>query len=137
MKTLIENSLLKMEYDEKKLFLKSTWNETSNLLNDEKYKEHILEMVTEAEKLEEIRYMLSDTSEFHYPIAPEIQKWVASKVFPLLAKKKVQKSALITTPDIFAQVSIEQLTEENKVAPIQRMYFEDTDDAMDWLFEKV
>lgn len=134
MKVLIENDVLKMEYDAQRLFLKNTWNDTSDSLEDEEYKQHILSMIKEVEQIEEIRYMLSDTSKFQYSIIPEIQTWVAQRVFPLLAQKKLKKSALITTPDLFAQVSIMQLTEENKVAPIQRMYFEKESEAIKWLF---
>lgn len=133
MKVLIENNILKMEYDEERLFLKNTWYDESDFLEDEEYQQHILAMIEKVKEMKEIRYMLSDTSRFHYAISPDMQSWVAQRVFPILAQKKLLRSALMTTEDIFAQFSIEQLTDENKVAPIQRMYFTKEADALEWL----
>lgn len=135
MKTLLENNILKMEYNKQRLFLKNTWIDES-YLDDEVYKESILIAIEEVKKLNEVRYMLSNTAKFNYVISVDIQNWVAERLFPVLAQKKLKRSALITTLDIFAQVSIEQLTEENKVAPIQRMYFKEEKEAIEWLFKE-
>lgn len=128
----MENNILKMEYDEQKLFLKSTWIDES-FLDDEVYKQSILAAIEEAKKLSEIRYMLSDTSKFNHIISVDTQNWVAERLFPVLAQKKLKRSALLTTSTLFAQISIEQLIEENREAIIQRMYFEDEVSALAWL----
>jgi len=56
-------------------------------------------------------------------LEPETQEWVASQIFPDLKIMKVRKLAFLVSKDIFSQVFIEQLVEENKVSDVKTMCF--------------
>lgn len=134
MKLLEQNETVKIEYDEASSLFKHTWNDNTSDLDDDLYKENVLFVNKWVSKVK-ADFHLVDTSQFRFVIPPEVQEWVANIVFPELATQQVKKLAFLVTSDVFAQVSIEQFVEENRVADVKVMYFEDEKSALAWLFD--
>jgi len=74
---------------------------------------------------------------FDYIIIPEIQKWAAEILQPVLMKAGVTKLAIITSKQIFTKLSVKQMinkfTEVNNF--FETRYFPDKKAAMKWLVE--
>lgn len=134
MKILTQNHIVKVEYDEQKGLFKHTWNDQTENMDDEEYKALVL-LVNDLAYQVDAPLHLVDTSEFNFSISPAVQEWVAEKVFPMIAAKKVKKLAFMVSKDLFSQVSIEQFVQENKHAVVQTMYFDDEQQALQWLYE--
>ncbi len=134
MQVLVQNEIVKVEFDEAKSLFKHTWNDKTSDLDDELYKSLVLMVNQEIEKMQEIHFHLIDTSQFLFIILPEVQEWVASIVFPMSASRKAKKMAFLISQDLFAQISIEQFTEENTIHSFEIKYFKTEKDALEWLF---
>jgi hypothetical protein len=79
--------------------------------------------------------VLADARQFNFSIVPETQVWVNENVIGLYPKHGVSKLGFLVSPDLFAQVSIEQTIDEKKQA-FQVRYFEEEAGAMQWLSQK-
>ena len=64
-----------------------------------------------------------------------MQEWSVSNIFEKLEQAGLKKMAMIVSEEIFPQVSIEQLIEENKNTTLITKYFENEEHAMKWLQE--
>lgn len=135
MQTLLETDIVKVEFDEEKSIFRHTWNDKTADMSDKKYREQVLQVNGEVEKLEEVKFHLVNTAEFAFRIAPETQEWVAQTVFPPVAAKQGKKVAFIVSSDFFAQVSIEQFTDENPIDIFETKYFDNEEEALKWFEE--
>ncbi len=133
MQVLYKNEIVSIEYDPQRFLFKHTWNDRTIEMSVNKYKETVLLVNNWVKKLE-TKVHLVDTSRFAFVMEPEVQEWVAQQVFPTLLEKGVKKLAFLIASDFFAQVSIEQFVEENHTAPVQTLYFDDEQKALEWLF---
>lgn len=79
-------------------------------------------------------YLLVDTSNGSYTIAPEMQEWVAKEIAPMTMS--LTRMAFVLSPDIFAQVSLQQMMEEEGISDkySKPQYFDKEEDALQWLF---
>ncbi|TAF64200.1 MAG: hypothetical protein EAZ55_12110 [Cytophagales bacterium] len=134
MKILGQNHIVKVEYDEKNSLFKHTWNDQTEAMTNEEYKKLVLWVNNLAYQVD-ASFHLVNTSEFNFSISPDVQEWVASHVFPMIAEKDVKKIAFIISKDLFSQISIEQFVEENKQAAVKVLYFDNEELALKWLFE--
>lgn len=113
-------------------FAKYTWQTATEDMTEEEYHEQndiILETVNE----HNIRKHLLDTRKFNFAITPEIQEVVVQRFFAPLTLLGDQKAAFLVPEDIFAQVSLEQVMEEEASGTLKTRYFEDEDAAKTWL----
>lgn len=80
--------------------------------------------------------LLIDSRKMNFAIAPVIQKWFVTDIFPTYARAGVKKNAFIESEEIITALSIEQSIDENTNAPFETMYFNNKADAVKWLLEK-
>lgn len=76
---------------------------------------------------------LLDAREFKFPISPEVQKEVAERFFAEIVKLGKQKVAFLVPTDLFAQVSLEQVMEEEESQTLLTRYFDSEEEAKKWL----
>lgn len=113
-------------------FAKYTWQAATEEMTEEEYHEQndtILETVSE----HDIRKHLLDTRKFNFAITPEIQEVVVERFFTPLTLLGEQKAAFLVPEDIFAQVSLEQVMEEEVSGTLKTRYFDDEETAKTWL----
>ena len=77
--------------------------------------------------------MSSDISDFEFIIAPDLQIWTNDNIIVKLLEAGLQKIAYVSSPDLFAQISVEQTLDEDIAQDFPSAQFKTIDDAMDWL----
>ncbi|HAS39313.1 MAG TPA: hypothetical protein DCS93_02485 [Microscillaceae bacterium] len=142
--TIIENKYTSIFFDEDLELYEQYWYPESEDMEEEEYKEtitYMLEYITEKNYVL-LNYLL-DNRDFLFSMSPEMQEWQASNVASVLVKlleKQGQspqdiKTAIITSEDFISQLSIEQAMEENEVSELTTRYFEDEQEAREWLLD--
>ena len=108
-----------------------SWTPLSEDMSEEEF---LSEIKTLAEKIEEVKpfAILDNTTDFAFPITPELQTWVGTEVFPRFIAAGVRRYALIVSSEFIAQLSIEQTMEEAG-DNFQTAYFDSEDKAAAWI----
>ncbi len=112
--------------------LKIQWLAGSADMTEADFK-HVI--TKEKEALESFRpkAILADTLEMQYGITPELQAWHNDFLFPVFAEVGVEKLAIVVSKDIFAQVSVNQLIEDNSQAEFASTHFDSEATALEWI----
>ncbi|SFF53185.1 hypothetical protein [Thermoflexibacter ruber] len=113
--------------------VKIQWLADSEKMSEEDFKAEI-----EAEKkaLEEVKpkNILADTLQMGFAIPPNLQEWHNGIIFPVFQGIGLQKLAILVSHDLFVQVSIEQLIDEEKSnTDLKTRYFDSEENAINWL----
>ncbi|WP_250630470.1 hypothetical protein [Rhodoflexus caldus] len=79
--------------------------------------------------------LLIDLRHLRFTITPDLQEWTAKEIAPRTTS--LQRMAILVSNDIFAQVSLEQLMEEEGIADKYSAprYFDSESEAKNWLTE--
>ncbi len=72
--------------------------------------------------------------DMHYTIVPADQDWVNAHVFPRLLQV-IERMALVVPKGIFESVALEQTMEEASGQQFFRKYFENENNALNWLLQ--
>ncbi len=67
---------------------------------------------------------------------PKLQDWVSEHIFRDMREAGVKKLALIVSSDIIAQMSIEQLVDDDPVKGFVTGYFDNIEEAKMWILDK-
>jgi len=131
MKTLRENKFVISFLDESKKLIIKRWFSDSIYMTDNEIKE---ETSVAAKTIEQYqaRYILADDRNRAFPYDVEIQNWVASTITTACIKAGVEKFAILTPTDIFAEVSTEQAVSEVVNIPFEIKFFTVENEAMQW-----
>jgi len=137
MKTTIYNS----SYIEIFLFKETgivthVWKPATIDLTDEEYKTEYRRIVKSLLKLPIIsNKTIIDLREFYFALSPEMQDWHGENVFSILYSLGEFYLAVINSRDFIVTVYVEQTFEElnEKKIKITRKYFENLEDAKQWL----
>ena len=132
MKTFFDNEYLHIWIDEEVSMVKSDWKSKSIEMTNEEFKELGIIML-DAIKKHSLKKLFSDTRDFQYTISPEIQGWFAENVIVPCCAHSLKYVAYLISKDVFSQLSVEQLMDENKDLGLTTRYFEDEQEAVDWL----
>ncbi len=108
--------------------------EGKNLMTDEDYKQS-MRVYGEQVFTNKHTKLLVNTIHSQFSIVPALQEWTAIEIAPLTIS--LQRMAFVMSPDIFSQVSLEQMMEEDGIAKNYSAprYFETEEAALKWLFE--
>jgi len=80
---------------------------------------------------------LTDNRHFVFTLSPELQRWMNEVAFPKLIMAGIRYGAFVVSPDIFTQVSTQQVLEEEEAKAFTVRYFDDLEEARAWLESKV
>ena len=129
-------------FDEKNSLIEFCYTPETANMSEEAYKTDIMAYFKCLRDYKPMR-MLSDMQHFYFSIEPAVQDWINQTLTPTLPQNLQAKSALITSPDIFAKVSVEQTvedslkqtrsTEQSVVNGLR--YFANRAEAIAWLME--
>lgn len=128
---IYKSEFLKIEKPEESFGLYAWLKQTETMTEDEYHAQNgaILEFTKE----HSITKHLLDARDFNFPITAEIQERVKERFFAKIIALGEQKVAFLVPEDIFAQVSLEQVMEEETTGTLTTRYFDDFDDAKAWL----
>lgn len=78
---------------------------------------------------------LVDTKDFLFAISPTLQDWVSKDIFAIYREVGLIKAAFISSSDFISQLSLEQAMDENYGQELIKRYFDNEDDARQWLLK--
>lgn len=132
-KVLYESRFWRMTYYPDKTLMRYTWYSSTNEMTEAEYKEEMRKNA-EISSSVEVKSGLIDLRNFLYSISADVQSWTDREIFPKLSETGYKKLAFLVSKDLFAQVSVEQmLDEEVAAANFQTRYFESEEEAQEWL----
>lgn len=104
-------------------------------ITTEEYKhEHVelLKVVLE----HKIAKVLANTKDLGVVITPEVQEWMNENIFLPAMENGFNKIAIIVSTEFFTQLSIEQAMEEEVGQKIKTGYFDNREDAKEWILKE-
>lgn len=123
------------DYDIVHEILKSSWFNTHEL-TQESFKEELKNSEVAAfEKIQPHSYLV-DSSNFQFIIETSTQEWISQNIFPVYVKNGLKKMAFLVSSEVIAQISIEQVMDEERSKTFQIKYFDKETEAIDWLKQK-
>lgn len=131
---MFQNRFVHFNLQPEENLLIETWTKDTTQMKPFEWKDIHLELVETVEKYQPSK-LLVHSEVFDFPITPDLQDWLAQHVFPKVAKAGLRKIAFVIASDLFAQVSIEQLMNEDKEQNFITGYFPSEKEAKNWLFE--
>ncbi len=134
METYFENDLMLIEQVVNS-YLKLTWKPATETMEDKDYRNAVLTYADAVQSLNCERIYV-DTRQFLFTISPKIQDWINTEIFPKNIEAGLRRMAIMTSPDFFAQLSVEQTMDDKTDAGFVALFFEDEQKALHWLLEK-
>ena len=133
MDVLHESDFWKFGIDKIDSLMIYQWYETSESMNEEDYKQEMQKNAEEYERYAPSKSLV-DLRNFLFTISPEAQVWTDHEIFPRFLNAGLKKIAFVVSPDLFAQISLEQMMEENNAnLGFESRYFDHYFQAREWL----
>ena len=111
--------------------LEFRWSQETVELTNEDFKRELVQQVKSVEESTP-KNVLIDTTQFIFPISPEIQNWVDEAVYPAWAAAGVTKMGFLMSPEMVSQLSIQQAVAENSQVQLKSGFFETKEQAFEW-----
>lgn len=130
---LLDNEYISISFDIQTSML-FVVRKTEVLKNDENYKKTILlwrEIIEEHKP----KKQFIDYSDFSQAISPEMQTWINENLIYPAIKVGLKKNAIIISKDKLAQISVEQTMDEIHGLKVFNKYYDNKEDAINWLNE--
>jgi hypothetical protein len=133
--TLYDNNYVHFAYEAETSFLLHKWKAKTELASWQDIKAVFNEYI-EILKVKSPKFFFVNLKEFRYIITPEQQEWVDKNIHPLVLNEGKNRIAMLTSTDLFAQVSTEQLVGEEHGKKLNVKFFDDEEKAKKWLLEE-
>ena len=134
----INNPYFTSYFDEDLKFYEIVWHEASQDIEDEEYKQLMLQETKELSKYEQINLVLVNLQNRLDTMSPDLQEWSSENIAPFFLEKITKlKTAVIKSKDFTTQFSLEQAFEEDDVSEEIALvkHFEDEQEAREWLLD--
>ena len=128
--TIFENTYQTIAFNNNVLV--QTWKDDSKKMNSELFKSEMVKL-GEAFDSKKPEFVLINMLNFTFAVAPDVQDWVNKNVNSKLIEHKTKKLGFIVSSDLFTKISVEQTLEENEGSQLTNKYFENEEDALEWL----
>jgi len=132
MKSISETQYLSINIDMEKSLLITTWKSATTHMKVKEFKE---EMILFFQAIQNFKpeFILLNSIDFAYSIPPDLQDWASKIIEKSIPELGVKKQAILKTEHFFAQVSLEQLIEENNHYSFKNEFFQEEESAKKWL----
>jgi len=134
MNIIYDTLFQEIRFDIENQILINIWKENAERMEDEDYKTEMLVLLQYTIEMES-RYSISDLRKLNYTVNIELQEWTGNEVFPKLLQSNLLKAGFVVSPEFYTQLSVEQTMEENTVDTFQSRYFDDFDNAVQWILK--
>lgn len=81
------------------------------------------------------RNTLVDLRHLDFVVVPKLQEEISTKNFPIAIQAGLRRVAVLNSPDVFTQISSQQLMDEDNAHIFQTMFFDNETDALHWLLK--
>lgn len=129
---LYQSNYLEIDaFDERRL-LELTWLSATSDMSAEEYKEEHVELLKfmSDQKTEKV---LGNIKDLGFVVSPEVQEWMNINIFVPAMEIGFNKLAVVMSTEFFAQLSIEQVMEEEVGQQIMTKYFDNVEEAREWI----
>lgn len=125
-----ESVYLNIYHNKEEGLLRTVWTAKTSDMNVDDFKSEMFNWVEVINKHKATKN-IADTSDFLFSIVPTLQDWYNETITPKCFEAGLKKIAFIVPSDIFSQISIEQIFDDQKEVVIN--YFSNIKDGKDWL----
>ena len=130
---VFENKFVIISFNKELSLMDFLWNKETKEAKEEDYKDWNTNLAQQVTKYKP-KYVLSDNTNYFFPIIPELQEWSVENIFVPMTNAGVKKLAMIVSKEFIAQISLEQFSDEAEEsnAGFVTKYFENKEEAMEW-----
>lgn len=129
-----ESSYLQIDSFEEKSLLELTWLSATEGMTAEEYKnEHVELLKFMLDK--KIERILGNIKDLRFVVSPEVQAWMNESIFVPAIEVGFSKLAVVMSTEFLAQLSIEQVMEEEVGRKIITKYFDNKEAAREWIVD--
>jgi hypothetical protein len=133
MEVVFENPYVSISFDAENSILVDIWLANSKPMSEETFKE-IMYVWRDLMQKNQVKYSLTDTLHFDFPLTPEIQDWIVENINgPTFKNFSFCRQAFIMPIEFISGLGIEQFTDENNKKSAITAHFSDIDSARKWL----
>lgn len=110
-------------------------NATSRMKKEDYKKESKIELKLCLQN--QVSALVLDTSNFDFPISPDLQKWTNETIFS--KQNSIQKCAIISSQDLIGRLSLNQVFDKREATFIsfQTSFFDSLQEATSWARDTV
>jgi hypothetical protein len=130
-----KNNLQVIYYYAEKSLMRIIVSSNTEYIGDESFQEAQWKSWEMVRKYQPSR-VLTNVQDLRYTIPPEMQEWTVKEIIARMIQLCVKRAAYIIPTDFYAQLSIEQLTDEIPELKFSKRFFIDEKQAIDWLCEE-
>ena len=130
---IFENKFISINYFENDSLFKVK-RLGSDFYSDTEHKEIIMAWRDEIVKYKP-KIQLIDYSDFFQPVSLLMQKWIDENLVAPAYNAGMRRVAFVVSSDILAQISLEQIMDEDSGAKFYVNYFDNENDAVKWLYK--
>jgi len=131
MQLLHTSEFLNIEFDDSLKMFKLTWKEKTASMSQDEFKEVMQIFASEFHR--QSKLVLHLMQKMYFVIPPDLQIWIDENINKKALMYGAEKAAFVVSPDIFTQVSVEQVMEEINAKKLSTAYFANEEDALKWL----
>ncbi|EAY28231.1 hypothetical protein [Microscilla marina] len=129
-----DNKYFTSYFDEDLGMYELFWNKESEDMEDEDYKTLMLKDKELLVAYPDVDFFLLDNRNFLFSMSPDLQEWSAREITSKMFEKNPNiRTAILVSSDFIAQLSIEQAIEEDEQTNETTKYFEDEQEAREWI----
>ena len=123
-----------IDYDDVIKRISCIWQKESENMKDEEFITEMLKFRHEVETKKVVTAFI-DMYNFKYSIVPKMQDWLNKNIHSYVKMKNLRIAFLVST-DIFAKISVQQTHQQAEGKMLNIVYFEDKEQALNWLNSK-
>ncbi|WP_291722312.1 STAS/SEC14 domain-containing protein [Bernardetia sp.] len=118
-------------FDDQKL-LELTWLKATVDMTDEEYRNEHLELLKFMLE-QKTQKVVGNVKDLGFVVNPDTQEWMNINVFVPAIEVGFHKLAVVMSSEFLAQLSIEQVMEEKEGQKITTQYFDNVEEAREWI----
>ncbi len=103
--------------------------------SEEEYKKQVKEWRTIIEKYKPAKQLI-DYSEYKFSVTPKLQKFTNENLLKPAYKAGIRQVAFLIAHDLFVQMSVEKIMQQDTGKMFEIRYFDDFHKAKKWLLKK-
>jgi len=110
------------------------WTAATETMSNDTFKEEMYKIKEVVEYYKPWAVMVQ-AQNLNYILPPDVQEWNDINIVPAFLAAGVKKFAYVMPKDIFQQVALEQLMDEDNAKNFNTQYFDDETKGMEWLLK--
>jgi hypothetical protein len=127
-----QSDYLQIDTSDEQSLLELTWLPATSEMSAEEYKNEHVELLKFMLD-QKTKKVLGNIKELGFVVSPEVQEWMNINIFVPAMEVGFSTLAVVMSTEFLAQLSIEQVMEEEVGQQIMTKYFDDVEEARNWI----